>query len=260
MEFCGAFIIFAASMELNKTYLGDCLTLMQDIPDGSIDMILCDLPYGITKNKWDSAIDLKQLWEQYLRVTKENAAIVLFGQDKFSARLMMSNEKYHRYNLVWSKGSRGSGFLNAKKMPLRNHEDILVFYQNLPTYNPQFSVGKPLHGMGQKYKDGKLANNNYGRFDSHKNPSAGRKGDTKKYPKSILEFDRPHPPIFPTQKSLELCEYLIKTYSNEGDTILDNCAGSGTTGMAAKNTNRNYIMMEQEPDVFALCKSRVKEI
>ena len=246
-------------MELNKTYLGDCLELMNDIPDHSVDMILCDLPYGITKNKWDSAIDLKALWKQYLRVAKENAAIVLFGQDKFSAKLMMSNESIHRYNLVWSKGSRGSGFLNAKKMPLRNHEDILVFYRSLPTYNPQFSVGKPLHGMGHKYAEGKLANNNYGKFDSHKNPSAKRKGDTKKFPKSILEFDRPHPPIFPTQKSQELCEYLIKTFTNPGELILDNCAGSGTTGLAAKNTGRNYILIEKEPDVFNLCKNRLKE-
>jgi len=246
-------------MELNKTYLGDCLELMNDIPDHSVDMILCDLPYGITKNKWDSAIDLKALWKQYLRVAKENAAIVLFGQDKFSARLMMSNESIHRYNLVWSKGSRGSGFLNAKKMPLRNHEDILVFYRSLPTYNPQFSVGKPLHGMGHKYAEGKLANNNYGKFDSHKNPSAKRKGDTKKFPKSILEFDRPHPPIFPTQKSQELCEYLIKTFTNPGELILDNCAGSGTTGLAAKSAGRDYILIEKEPDVFNLCKSRLKE-
>jgi site-specific DNA-methyltransferase (adenine-specific) len=246
-------------MEINKTYLGDCLELMNDIPDHSVDMILCDLPYGITKNKWDSAIDLKALWKQYLRVAKENAAIVLFGQDKFSARLMMSNESIHRYNLVWSKGSRGSGFLNAKKMPLRNHEDILVFYRSLPTYTPQFTVGKPLHGMGHKYAEGKLANNNYGKFDSHKNPSAKRKGDTKKFPKSILEFDRPHPPIFPTQKSQELCEYLIKTYTNPGELILDNCAGSGTTGLAAKTTGRNYILIEKEPDVFNLCKGRLKE-
>jgi site-specific DNA-methyltransferase (adenine-specific) len=246
-------------MELNKTYLGDCLELMNDIPNNSVDMILCDLPYGITKNKWDSAIDLKSLWKQYLRVAKENAAIVLFGQDKFSARLMMSNESIHRYNLVWSKGSRGSGFLNAKKMPLRNHEDILDFYRSLPTYNPQFSVGKPLHGMGHKYAEGKLANNNYGKFDSHKNPSAKRKGDTKKFPKSILEFDRPHPPIFPTQKSQELCEYLIKTFTNPGELILDNCAGSGTTGLAAKSTGRNYILIEKELEVFNLCKGRLKE-
>jgi len=246
-------------MELNKTYLGDCLELMNDIPNNSVDMILCDLPYGITKNKWDSAIDLKSLWKQYLRVAKENAAIVLFGQDKFSARLMMSNESIHRYNLVWSKGSRGSGFLNAKKMPLRNHEDILVFYRSLPTYNPQFSVGKPLHGMGHKYAEGKLANNNYGKFDSHKNPSAKRKGDTKKFPKSILEFDRPHPPIFPTQTSQELCEYLIKTFTNPSELILDNCAGSGTTGLAAKNTGRNYNLIEKELEVFNLCKGRLKE-
>jgi site-specific DNA-methyltransferase (adenine-specific) len=247
-------------MELNKTYFGDCLELMKSIPDGSIDMILCDLPYGVTKNNWDSIIDLEELWKQYLRITKETSPIILFGQDKFSARLLLSNEKIHRYNLIWDKGNRGSGFLNAKKMPLRNHEDILVFYRKLPSYNPQFGEGEPLHGMGTKYKDGKLGNSNYGKFDSHKNPSAERKGDTKKYPKSILRFDRPHPPIHPTQKSLELCEYLIKTYSNRGDIILDNCAGSGTTGLATKNTNRNYIMIENNLEYFEICQKRLGEI
>ena len=247
-------------MELNKTYFGDCLELMKSIPDGSIDMVLCDLPYGVTKNNWDSIIDLEELWNQYLRITKETSPIILFGQDKFSARLLLSNEKIHRYNLIWDKGNRGSGFLNAKKMPLRNHEDILVFYRKLPTYNPQFGEGEPLHGMGKKYKEGKLGNSNYGKFDSHKNPSAERKGDTKKYPKSILRFDRPHPPIHPTQKSLELCEYLIKTYSNRGDIILDNCAGSGTTGLAAKNTNRNYIMIENNLEYFEICQKRLGEI
>ena len=247
-------------MKLNKTYLGDCLEIMKSIPDGYVDMVLCDLPYGVTKNKWDSVINLELLWEQYNRITKENSAIILFGQDKFSSKLMMSNEKIHRYNLIWDKGDRGSGFLNAKRMPLRNHEDILVFYKKLPTYNPQFSEGKPLHGMGSKYKDGNLGNNNYGKFDSHKNPSAERKGDTKKYPKSILRFDRPHPPIHPTQKSQELCEYLIKTYSNEGDIVLDNCGGCGTTGLAAKNTKRNYILIENNPGYYEMSINRLNEI
>ena len=246
-------------MEINKIYLGDCLELMTQINDNSIDMILCDLPYGVTKNKWDSGIDLSDLWVQYKRITKENAAIILFGQDKFSARLMLSNEKLHRYNLVWDKGNRGSGFLNAKKMPLRNHEDILVFYKNPPTYNPQFTEGEPLHGMGTKYKERSSGNNNYGKFDSTKNPSAYRQGETKKYPKSILRFDKPHPPIHPTQKSLELCEYLIKTFSNEGDLILDNCAGSSTTALAAIKTNRNWIMMEKEEKYYDLSLKRIKE-
>jgi len=244
-------------MESNSVYLGDCLEIMKNIPDNSVDMVLCDLPYGKTKNKWDSEIDLVKLWSQYMRITKENSAIILFGQDKFSAKLMMSNEKIHRYNLIWDKGNRGSGFLNAKKMPLRNHEDILVFYRKLPIYNPIFTTGDPLHGMGSKYKMGNLENNNYGKFDSSKNPSALREGDTKKYPKSILRFDRPHPPIHPTQKSLELCEYLIKTYTNEGYLVLDNCAGSGTTGLAAKRTNRNWILIEKDPEYYKICLDRL---
>jgi site-specific DNA-methyltransferase (adenine-specific) len=247
-------------MEINKTYLGDCLEVMKSIPDKYIDMILCDLPYGVTKNKWDSVINLELLWEQYNRITKENSPIILFGQDKFTSKLMLSNEKIHRYNLIWDKGNRGSGFLNAKKMPLRNHEDIIVFYKKLPTYNPQFTEGEPLHGMGTKYKDGNLGNNNYGKFDSRKNPSANRKGDTKKYPKSILRFDRPHPPIHPTQKSQELCEYLIKTYSNEDNIILDNCAGCGTTGLAAKNTKRNFILIENNPMYYDMCVDRLNQI
>lgn len=246
-------------MEKNKIYYGDCLDLMKEIQDKSIDMILCDLPYGVTKNKWDSVIDLPRLWSQYERVIKDNGAIVLFGQDKFSARLMLSNEKLHRYNLIWNKGNRGSGFLNAKKMPLRNHEDILIFYKKTPTYNPQFTTGEPLHGMGTKYKNGHLGNNNYGKFSSHKNPSAERIGDTKKYPKSILNFDRPHPPIHPTQKSTELCEWLIKTFTNKGELVLDNCAGSGTTGEACINTGRNYILMEKEQKSYNLCVERVAE-
>lgn len=244
-------------MDINKVYFGDCLEVMRNVPNNSIDMVLCDLPYGKTKNKWDSEIDLPNLWEEYNRITRENSAIILFGQDKFSAKLMVSNERYHRYNLIWDKGNRGSGFLNAKKMPLRNHEDILVFYRSLPTYNPQFSEGDPLHGMGSKFRIGESINNNYGKFDSSKNPSSRREGDTRKFPKSILRFDRPHPPIHPTQKSVELCEYLIKTYSNEGDLILDNCAGSGTTGVAAKNTGRNYILVENDPDYYQLCLSRI---
>lgn len=245
-------------LERNKVYLGDCLDLMRFIPEKSIDLILCDLPYGLTKNKWDSQIDLDKLWIEYERGIKQKGAIILFGQDKFSAKLMLSNEKLHRYNLIWDKGNRGSGFLNAKKMPLRNHEDILVFYKSTPTYNPQFTEGEPLHGMGTKFKMGHLKNNNYGKIASDKNPSANRKGDTKKYPKSILRFDKPHPPIHPTQKPQSLCEYLIKTFSNEGDLILDNCAGSGTTGLAASNLKRDYILIEKNQNFYDLCLERIK--
>ena len=238
---------------INTSHNADCMDIMPLIPDGSIDMILCDLPFGVTRNAWDSVIPLDKLWEQYHRIIKDNGAIVLFGQDKFSAKLMLSNEKNHRYNLIWKKGERTSGFLNAKRMPLRNHEDILIFYKSLPTYNPQMVIGTKAHSRG---KGNLNQNNNYGAM-------VGSIGDTPngdlKYPKSILDFNRPHPPIHPTQKSTELCEWLINTYTCEGEIVLDNCAGSGTVGLAALNTNRKYIMIEKEEKYFNLIKHRIDE-
>ncbi len=223
---------------------------MEKIPDKSVDMVLCDLPYGVTsRNKWDVLIPLDKLWNQYKRITKDNAAIVLFGQDKFTAKLMLSNEKWHRYNLIWEK-DRPSGFLNAKKMPLRSHEDIMIFYKKLPTYNPQFWEGEPLHGMGKKFRDIKNQNHNYNDFSSNTNPSAERTGDTRKHPRSVLRFKRPHPPEFPTQKPVELCEWLINSYTNEDDLVLDNCVGSGSTIKACKNLNRNYIGFEKDDDTY----------
>ena len=253
-----------------KLYNGDCLEVMKEIPSKSVDMILCDLPYQVTKNKWDIIIPMNDyviiddevlekdkfylqqfmkglskkeidktwkenkqegLWSHYNRIIKDNGAILLFGQDIFSAQLINSNLKMYKYKWFWKK-DRPSGFLNAKKMPLKDVEEILVFYKKCPIYNPQFWEGIPLHGMGTKYKEGNLGNNNYGKFASHTNPSANREGDTKKYPRQVLEFKRPHPPIFPTQKPVDLCEYLIKTYTNEGDLVLDFTMGSGSTGVA----------------------------
>ena len=244
-------------MIMYNLYQGDCLEVMKIIPSKSIDMILCDLPYEVTRNKWDIIIPFKPLWEQYNRVIKDNGAIVLFGQGMFTAKLMLSQEKIWRYNLIWEK-DRPSGFLNAKRMPLRNHEDILVFYKKTPTYNPQFWNGNPLHSMGTKYKEGKLANNNYGKFKSYKNPSAEREGDTKKYPRSILKFKRPHPPIFPTQKPVDLCEWLIKTYTNEGEIVLDNCMGSGSTGVACLNVGRKFIGIELDEKIFDIANKRLR--
>ena len=241
-----------------KLYCGDCLDIMKKIPNKSIDMILCDLPYNVTRNKWDVLIPFDALWEQYNRVITDNAVIVLFAQGMFTSYLMQSNDKYWRYNLIWEK-DRPSGFLNAKRMPLRSHEDICVFYKKMPTYNPQMWEGKPLHGMGNKFKEGNLRNNNYGDFPSHTNPSALREGDTQKYPRSVLKFNRPHPPIHPTQKPVSLCEYLIKTYTNEGDLVLDNCMGSGTTGVACKNTNRNFIGIEINKEYFDIAKQRLSK-
>lgn len=231
---------------------------MKEFPDNSVDMIICDLPYAKTRNKWDRLIPFEDLWGQYERIIKEDGAILLFGQGTFSAHLMLSNEKMFRYSLIWEK-DRPTGFLNAKRMPLRSHEDILVFYKRLPTYNPQFWEGEPLHGMGSKFKTGEYINNNYGEVDYSKNPSLNRKGETKKYPRSVLSFKRPHPPIFPTQKPVELVQYLINTYSNEGDIVLDNCLGSGTTALACINTKRHYIGIEKDKDNYQLACNRVNE-
>lgn len=241
-------------MEINKTYFGDCLDVMKFIGDATIDLILCDLPYGVTKNKWDSVIDLKELWCEYERVIKDNGAIVLFGQDKFSAKLMLSNEKLHRYNLIWEK-TTPTGHLNAKKMPLRSHEDLLVFYKKLPTYNPQKTTGHKRKVSTAHHKRDSKKTTNYGEHGLTTYDS------TERYPKSVLKFatDKQKVALHPTQKPLALMEYLIATYSNEGETVLDNCAGSGTTGLAAKNLNRNYIMIENDEMNYKTCIKRVGE-
>jgi len=237
-------------MKKNEIYLGDCLELMpKHVEDKSIDMIFCDLPYGTTQNKWDSVIDLPKLWREYERVIKDNGAILLFAQDKFMAKLMLSNKK-HRYNIVWDK-VMPSGHLNAKKMPLRSDESICVFYKKLPTYNPQKTIGEPNHSKNTKEAKG---NKNYNKYEQKQNTS------NLKYPKSIVSFQKDHPSkmIHPTQKPIELIEYMIKTYTNEGDLILDNTCGSGTTGLGAKNLNRNYIMMEQDLKYYDIACKRVQ--
>lgn len=243
-------------MELNKIYNEDCLVGMDKIEDKSVDMILCDLPYETTKNKWDIVLPFKELWKQYNRIIKDNGAIVLFADGLFMANLMRSNQKMWRYNLVWDK-VLASGFLNANRMPLRVHENICVFYKKLPTYNPQFMMGKPLHGKGSSYIDKDVKNNNYGKFNQLEDI---RKGSVEKYPKSILTFSKPHPSksIHPTQKSEELFKWLIKTYTNEGDLVLDNCMGSGTTAVACIKTNRNYIGFEKDKTYYDICIERIE--
>lgn len=227
---------------------------MDEIPPESINMILCDLPYGVTKNKWDSVIPLDQLWDHYRRIVKPNAAICLFADGMFQANLMLSNPKWWRYNLVWDKVLT-SGFLNANRMPLRSHEEICVFYQKQPTYNPQKVAGKKNHSKGRPKEN---ANENYGEYGFVDN--SDQLGNLK-HPKSILTFPKPHPSVavHPTQKSLELCEWLIKTYTNPGDVVLDNCMGSGTTCLAAKNTDRHFIGFELDANYFQIAKSRLYE-
>lgn len=242
--------------------LGDCLELMKYIPNGSIDMILCDLPYGVlnkgNKNsKWDSIIPFIPLWKQYERIIKDNGAIVLFGQGMFTAELMLSNKKLWRYNLIWDKVAK-TGFLNANRMPLRQHEDIILFYKKLPTYNPQMVKCKPHernHSKGNMKQPQK--NSCYGNFVETPTIISD-----EKFPTSITTISKEHEIgkfYHPTQKPVALFEYLIKTYSNECELILDNCAGSCTTAIAALNTNRNYICMEQEERYYNIGLERVKE-
>lgn len=233
---------------------GDCLELMKEIPDGSVDMILTDLPYGITDCDFDKRIPFEPMWAQFKRVTKLNAAIVLFSQMPFGAELIMSNRKMFRYEWIWEK-SLGVGFLNAKKMPLRCHENILVFYQKLPTYNPQFTKGKP-YNYSHKPKN----HRNY-----HQTFTCGRKNETgERFPRDTIQFKSviggDCKQIFhPTQKPIDLLEYLIKTYTDEGETVLDATMGSGSTGVACANTGRNFIGFELEEKFFNISAKRIEE-
>ena len=242
----------------NRIICGDCLEVMKDIPDKSVDMILADLPYGTTQNKYDITLPFDKLWAQYERIIKDNGAIVLFGQGLFFVDLINSNRKLYRYDLVWDK-QLISGFLNANRMPLRVHENIAVFYKQLPTYNPQYTEGKPLHSKGKSYLDKEHKNENYGKFEM---TDDSRARSTQKHPKSIISFQKPHPSKAQhrTEKSIEMLEWLIKTYTNEGDIVLDNVAGSGTTGVACKNTNRNYILIEKEPEYIDIINKRLNTL
>lgn len=235
-------------------YHGDCLDLMQDIPSASVDMVLCDLPYARTKNTWDSMIPFEPLWESYRRIVKPNGAIVLFADGMFMAKLMSSNPSMWRYNLIWDKVLT-SGFLNANKMPLRQHEELCVFYKKPPTYNPQKTKGTKSHSKGSMRS---YANNNYGTYNFVDNTDLH--GELK-FPTSIIKFQKPHPSkaIHPTEKPVALCEYLIKTYTNPGEIVLDNCMGSGTTGVACVNSGRHFIGMEKEYAFFEIAAGRISE-
>jgi len=243
---------------INSVILGDCLEVMKNIPDGSVDMILCDLPYGTTQNEKDVKIPFDGLWKQYERIIKPNGAIVLFCQGLFYIDLVNSKRKLFRYDLVWDK-QLTSGFLNANRMPLRAHEQIAVFYKKLPTYNPQYSTGIPLHSKGKTYMDKEHKNENYGDF---KMTDDSRAGSTQKYPRSILSFQKPHPSIAKhrTEKSIECLEWLIKTFTNEGEVVLDNAAGSGTTAIASINTKRNYIAIEKDKFYYNMINDRINEL
>ena len=229
-----------------ELYNGDCLELMKNIPDKSIDMILCDLPYGKTRNKWDSIISLDKLWEQYNRIIKDNGAITLFAQTPFDKVLGVSNLKMLKYEWIWEK-EQGTGFLNAKKMPLKNHENILIFYKKPPIYNPQMKKGKPYTLERNTFTV------NYGKqVDMVRTENTG-----ERYPLTILKFKRDKEKLHPTQKPIALLEYLIKTYTKENEIVLDNCMGSGSTGVACVNANRNFIGMELDNNYFNTAKERI---
>ena len=256
-----------------KLLQGDCLDLMKDISDKSIDMVLCDLPYGVTaRNGWDEVIPFDLLWEEYKRIIKNNGTICLFGQGMFTAKLMTSNPKMWRYNLVWRK-TQPTGFLNANRMPLRNHEDICifckedsdnicaychedicVFYKQLPTYNPQKTTGHTRKVSSAEHKKNCKVTTNYGEHNLKSYDS------TERYPTSVITYskDIQKTALHPTQKPVALLEYLIRTYTNEGETVLDNCMGSGSTGIACLNTNRHFIGMELDEKYFEIAKNRIE--
>lgn len=229
---------------------GDCLEIMKDIKDKSIDVILCDLPYGTTQNKWDSILPFEKLWKQYSRVIKDNGAIVLFSQGIFTAKLILSNEKLFKYKWIWEK-SKATNFLNAKKQPLRKHEEVCIFYKKQPIYNPQFSQGESYNkGVRKDQLTG-----SYGDFKPVEVKSEGRR-----YPTDVVYFktSESEGKVFhPTQKPVALLEYLIKTYTNEGQVVLDNCMGSGSTGVACINTNRKFIGIELDEHYYDIAVNRV---
>jgi len=239
---------------VNSIIHGDCLQVMKNISSGSIDMILADLPYEKTKNSWDILIPFDKLWEQYERIVKDNGAIILFGQDKFSAKLMLSNEKIHRYNLIWEKTTVSNPF-NANKMPLRNHEDILVFYKQLPVYNPQKTTGHERKVATAHHKRNSNKSSNYGTYNLTSYDS------TERFPKSVWKFatDKQKEQLNPTQKPLLLIKELIKTYSNEDDLVLENTAGSCTVAIAALETKRKYLCIEKEIKYVEIGKKRVDD-
>lgn len=259
---------------VNQIIQGDCLEIMPQIADKSIDMILCDLPYGTTQNKWDSVIDLPKLWAEYTRIIKDNGAIVLTSQGLFTAKLIMSNEKWFKYKIVWIK-SKSTNFLNAKKQPLRKHEDICVFYKQQSTYNPQMT-------SGESYDKGIRKDQFTGSYGDFKPRHVRSNGE--RYPNDIICYEEQEIEDFvyfktaesegkvyhPTQKPIELGRYLIRTFSNPGDVVLDNACGSGSFLVAAALENRNYIGIEKNEnallhkvkaiDYIKVCNDRLEEM
>jgi site-specific DNA-methyltransferase (adenine-specific) len=237
-----------------KLMNGDCLKLMSEIIDKSIDLIFTDLPYGTTNCKWDSLIDLDKLWQQYNRIIKDNGAIVLFAQTPFDKVLGASNLRMLKYEWIWEK-TTATGHLNAKKMPMKAHENLLVFYKKPPTYNPQKTTGhSPTHAY-TKY----LETQNKGEIYNKATKEIVGGGDTERYPRSVLLFpsDKQREHLHTSQKPLALCEYIIKTYTNENDVVLDSCMGSGTVGVGCKNLHRQFIGVELDKQIFEVAENRI---
>ncbi|MHA1868725.1 MAG: DNA-methyltransferase [Candidatus Heimdallarchaeaceae archaeon] len=247
-------------IKLNKIYCMDCLKGMKIIDNKSIDMILCDLPYGITACEWDIQIPLDKLWKEYKRIIKDNGAIVLTSTQPFTTDLINSNRKWFRYELIWNK-MRGMDFIMCNKKPLKSHENIVVFYKNLPVYNPQMTNRKNLLDS-RKWKQDKMKESQHKKFNFE---PTNKKIYTKKYPLSVLEFSidkgetNNEVRVHPTQKPVELFKYLIKMYTNEGDLVLDNCIGSGTTAIACRQTGRNFIGFEINPEYCKIAEERLKQ-
>ena len=237
-------------LQLNKIYNMDCLEGMKFIPDKSIDMILCDLPYGMTACKWDTVIPFDELWKRYNRIIKDNGAIVLFSRQPFTSQLIISNLKMYRYELIWQK-EQTTNVLHIKKQFGQATENIEVFYKHQPTYNPQMvKTDKPVKSNG----------GNSSRTYNNQTFIGSDEVRYEKYPLNVLTFKRDKTGLHPTQKPVALFEYLIKTYTNEGETVLDNCMGSGTTAIACMNSKRNYIGFELDKKYFDIANKRIEDV
>lgn len=256
------------SFLFNKIYNEDCLEGMKRIPSGSVDMVLCDLPYGTTQLKWDICLPFDKLWGHWLRVCKTNAAIVLFSSQPFTTDLINSNRKLFRYEIIWDKVTK-TNFYDAHRRPMKSHENILVFYQKQPTYNPiKHSIGH-IDRKPRKNSDFAVTSGNFvGKVNTRKAEEYLYKDDGTRFPGTIIQISNWNGALFgdtrrckkhPTAKPVELFEYLIKTYTNKGDTVLDNCMGSGTTAVAAVNTGRNFIGFETDADYFRIANERVEQ-
>lgn len=242
-------------MQINTAQLGDCLELMKEINDNSINMIFVDFPYGTTNCTWDSLVNLEIFWEEANRILYDNGAVVATSQIPFTITLGASNLKNLRYEWIWEK-SQSTGHLNSKRMPMKSHESVLIFYKKLPTYNPQKTFGHEKKVSTAHHKRNTSTGDIYGKCDNFSDYNS-----TERFPRSVLKFasDKQKCNLHPTQKPLALVEYFIKTYTNEGDLILDPCAGSGTTGLACKNLNRNFILIEKDEKYHQVCLNRIND-